>query len=105
MNRVLIAAGISGAGIFLGGGTAAHASGSAYPPVQPHGGSRTVPAHRAPAPAAPTHQAPPAKTMGGVQPGALPRTGAEWAATAAIGGGLVTGGTGLVVAARRRRTP
>lgn len=111
MNRKFMASTMLGAAVVLGSAGAAAAADSQYPPVQPPAVEGEVVPTTPPAEQTENRPAPPevkGETVTDVAAGAtdtstLPRTGSEWAATAAIGTGLLAGGAGLVIAARRRQ--
>jgi LPXTG-motif cell wall-anchored protein len=110
MNRKFMASTMLGAAVVLGSAGPAAAAESQYPPVQPPAvEGEVVPTTP---PAEQTENRPAPEVLGetvtdvateATDTSTLPRTGAEWAATAAIGTGLLAGGAGLVLAARRRQ--
>lgn len=108
MNRKLIAATFVGASIVAASAASAQAADGAYPPVAPTSSATNTTAPPV-APSTDTDaknndtQVLGTKAADATDTSTLPNTGAEWMATAAIGGGLLVGGTGLVVAARRRQ--
>lgn len=108
MNRKFMASTMLGAAVVLGSAGAAAAADSQYPPVQPPAVEGEVVPTTPPAEQTENRPAVLGETVTDVAAGAtdtstLPRTGTEWAATAAIGTGLLAGGAGLVIAARRRQ--
>lgn len=110
MNRKFMASTVLGAAVVLGSAGAAAAADSQYPPVQPPAvEGEVVPTTP---PAEQTENRPAPEVLGetvtdvaaeATNTSTLPVTGTEWVATAAIGTGLLAGGAGLVIAARRRQ--
>lgn len=107
MTRKILATSMLGAALVISTGAAAQAAEDAYPPVAPTSSSTesTAPARVAPST---SNQQSDTDVLGTkieaqTDSSTLPRTGAEWMATAALGAGLLVGGTGLVVASRRRQ--